>query len=147
MFVRERMTRHPLTVSPDASVHKAQVLMCEGHVRQLPVVDHGRLVGIVSMGDIYRRAPLGTLVLDAREAEQLLDHVLIGGVMTLQPEVVEPDTPLLDAARRILQRRIGALPVVEQGQLVGILTGSDVLQALLSALGTNGNGGGRSARD
>jgi len=138
MLVREQMTRRPLIISPEASVRKAQMLMREGHVRQLPVVDHDRLVGIITMGDIYRRAPLGAVAVEARDAELLLDHVQVGGVMTLRPEFVEPDAPLLEAARRILSRRIGALPVVDQGQLVGILTGSDVLQALISALGVNG---------
>ena len=136
--MREQMTRRPLIISPEASVRKAQMLMREGHVRQLPVVDHDRLVGIITMGDIYRRAPLGAVALEPSDAELLLDHVQVGGVMTLRPEFVEPDAPLLEAARRILSRRIGALPVVDQGQLVGILTGSDVLQALISALGMNG---------
>jgi acetoin utilization protein AcuB len=133
MFVRDQMTRHPLTVRPDDSIRKARVLMREGQVRRLPVVEGDRLVGIVTLGDIFRRSPAGPLQ-DDGEPNILLDHVLVGGVMSLKPLVTSPDSDLVDAARMMLERKVGALPVLEHGQLVGILTETDVLQALITTL-------------
>jgi acetoin utilization protein AcuB len=137
MLVRERMTRHPLTVSPEDSVRRARILMHEGHVRRLPVVDRDRLVGIITAGDIWRRLPAGMPLTDERDGDQLLDHVLVGGVMTLQPRVISPETSLLDAAHLMLEQKISALPVVERGHLVGILTETDILKAMIAKMGTN----------
>jgi acetoin utilization protein AcuB len=135
MLVREQMTRYPLTVSPEDSVRKARVLMHEGQVRRLPVVDHDRVVGIITAGDIWRRSPAGTPLAEERDADELLDHVLVGGVMTLQPHVTAPETSLIDAAQVMLAQRISALPVVEHGHLVGILTETDVLKAMIAEVG------------
>ncbi len=71
------------------------------------------------------------------DADRLLDYIQVGGVMTLQPYVTSPDTPLLDAARMMLTHRVGGLPVVERGHLVGILTESDILTAFVTSLESN----------
>ncbi|MBI4518839.1 MAG: CBS domain-containing protein [Deltaproteobacteria bacterium] len=131
------MSRHPLAISPDDSVRKARMLMRDGHVRRLPVLDGERLVGIITAGDIWRRSPSLVAPLDEDNEDELLDHIQVGGIMTLQPRVTSPETPIIDAARAMLQYQIHALPVVDRGQLVGILTESDVLRAMVAELAGN----------
>jgi acetoin utilization protein AcuB len=122
--VRDWMTRAPAAVSPDCSIETALLSMRQTEIRHLLVVDAGRLVGIVSSRDWRRidpRTPSG--------GEQPIAHI-----MSEDPVTIAPETPVTVAARVLLERRIGCLPVRDGEVIIGIFTRSDALDALLSAL-------------
>lgn len=131
MDVRHHMTRNPVTVSPADSLHKAWLLMRQAHLRRLPVLENNRVIGIVTDRDIWERSPAG--VVDGRHAdsEYLMDHLRIMGIMTLRPVTVAPSTSVDDAARLLRASKVGALLVVDAGELLGILTKGDIIDALL----------------
>jgi acetoin utilization protein AcuB len=124
--VRDWMTKQPATVAPDCSIGAALGRMRRAEVRHLLVVDADQLVGIVSHRD-WSRVQAGGL-LDGWEEQP------VTRIMTEDPVTVAPDTPATAAARVLLERRIGCLPVRDGGAIVGIFTTSDALEALLSAL-------------
>jgi acetoin utilization protein AcuB len=99
------------------------------HIRHLPVQEHGRLVGMISDRDLRSVLPSPATSLAVWELNYLLDQLTVGEVMTRFVMTVAPDVSVAEASGRMLGQRIGALPVVEDGQLVGILTRSDVLRA------------------
>lgn len=127
MSVREWMTKDPLTVSPQTSVFRAWRVMQERRIKHLPVLDGDRLMGIVSDSDLRLALPSPATSLEAHEINYLLDRMTVSEVMAKPVVTVTISTPLQDAARTLLRHRIGALPVMEGGALVGILTRSDVL--------------------
>ncbi len=129
MLVREWMTKDPLTVGPTTSVEAAWRLMQERRIRHLPVVVEGRLVGIVTDRDLRRVLPSPATSLEIHELRYLLDKLTLAEVMTKDVITTTRFTPVTDAARTLLRNRIGALPVVQGGMLVGILTQADVLEA------------------
>ncbi len=121
--VRDWMSARPVTVAPSCPLEQALQLMRTRAIRHLLVADAEQLVGVVSSRDVRR--PLtdgGTAITPATP---------VGHVMTESPITVGPDLPLTEAARLMLDRKIGALPVIEGEQLVGILTKSDALEALV----------------
>lgn len=122
--VRDWMTRNPRTVPVEASVGDvARVMRAEG-IRHVIVLDAGAIVGIVSNRDL--RGPL------PGEAPHAAPAAAISQVMSDSPVSVTANTPLAEAARAMLDLRVGALPVTDDLQLVGILTKSDALEALLT---------------
>lgn len=132
MYVREWMTRSPVTVSPTTPISEARQLMERRRIRHLPVVDEaGRLVGIVTDRDIRLNLPSPATSLSIWEVNYLLARLTVGEVMTRNVLTASPDWPVEDAARAMLERRIGALPVLEEGRLVGIVTETDLLRAWL----------------
>jgi acetoin utilization protein AcuB len=134
--VGDRMTPVPLTIRSTAKVADAIRLMREGKIRHLPVVDGShRLVGIVTDRDLRQ------VILDPRLQERLgpglgdaLEDLAIEDVMTWAVITVHPETEIRDAARLLHQRKIGALPVVKNDRLVGILTETDVLRVFAEVL-------------
>ncbi len=130
MDVRRYMTRNPVTVGPNDSIRKVRLLMRQGHVRRLPVVENRRVVGIVTDRDLWERSPASVSEEEA-DGHDLADHLRVMGIMTLQPVAVTPTMSVLEAARRLRDSHIGALLVVEDGMLVGILTKGDLIDALL----------------
>lgn len=123
MQVRDAMTRRVTTVTPNTTVTAALRLLYVQRIRHLPVVEDGRLVGIVSDRDLTpaaRSAPSAAI-----------RKRLVADVMTPAARWVRPDDELFDATRQMLSWRISALPVVEHDQLVGILTTTDCLRAMV----------------
>jgi acetoin utilization protein AcuB len=131
MEVRRYMTRNPVTVGPNDSIRKVRLLMREGHVRRLPVVEDRRLVGIVTDRDLWERSPAGVSETQEVDGHDLADHLRVMGIMSLQPVTVAPTSSVLDAAQLLRDNHLGALLVVEDGVLLGILTKADVIDALL----------------
>jgi nucleotide-binding universal stress UspA family protein/CBS domain-containing protein len=117
-LVARWMSSSPVTAVPDEKLSKIQARMHEGNFRCAPVLDNGRLVGLVTDRDV--RANMGRL--DSVEAKY---------AMTENPVTVSPTTPLHDAARMLLEQKIDGLPVLEDGQLVGVITNSDIMRAFL----------------
>ncbi|HLF28133.1 MAG TPA: CBS and ACT domain-containing protein [Anaerolineae bacterium] len=136
MLVKERMSRHPVLSAPDLSISDALNLMKQEHIRRLPVVDkHGRLVGIVSDKDLLHAAPSPATSLSVWEITYLLGKIKVEDVMTKKVITVTEDTPLEDAARIMVDNKIGGLPVVHTGAVVGIITETDLFKTFMELLG------------
>lgn len=136
MLVRDRMTQNPITIIPDISVTEALRLMSEKKIRRLPVVNRsGQLVGIVSDRDLFQASPSPATSLAVWEIHDLLAKLTVEKCMAKDVITVSEDTPLEEAARIMVDRRIGGLPVVNAGKLVGIITESDLFNILLELLG------------
>ncbi len=132
MFVGERMTKQPITVLESAGVDEALDLMRQNHIRRLPVVDKkGRMVGIVSELDLLKVSPSPATTLSMWELPYLLARIKMRDVMTKEVITVAEDTPLEEAARIMADNKIGGLPVMRDGELVGIITETDLFKTFL----------------
>jgi len=127
MLVSRRMQKKPVTVSPEDHLATVQKKMKEGGFRRTPVVENGRLVGIVTDKDL--RQHLG-----------YLDRTKVNAAMSEKLVTVLPKNTLEEASQLLLKHKIGGLPVVKEGQLVGIITTSDILQAFLDVMGVSEEG-------
>ncbi len=134
MRVADIMTANPVTVTPRNAIRTAINLMREGGFRRLPVVDRGKLVGIITDRDLRRAANSPYVVREKWYDNFVLDHIEVGTCMTADPLTVGPDTTVAEAARLMRDHKIGGLPVVSGGQLVGIVTETDLLNFLIELL-------------
>lgn len=125
--VRDIMTSDVTTLKRNETLTLADDIMHLGRIRHLPVTgeDEGELVGIVSQRDLFRGALAQALGYGQRGRRKLLDTLLVKEVMANDVITTTPDTLLVDAARVLAERKIGCLPVVDKGRLVGILTEGD----------------------
>jgi len=131
MRVKEWMSASPTTAGPKTSVSEAREVMRRKVIRHLLVTEGERLVGIVTDRDIRLNLPSPATSLSVWEINYLLTKLTVGDVMTKAVITVEPERPIEEAARLMLEHRIGALPVVEDGRLGGILTETDLLRAFV----------------
>ena len=132
--VADIMTPNPLTVTPRNAIRTAVNLMREGGFRRLPVVDRGRLVGIITDRDLRRAANSPFVVREQWYDNFILDHIEVGSSMTPNPLTITPTAPVAEAARLMLDHKIGGLPVLSDGQLLGIVTETDLLNFLIELL-------------
>ena len=130
-IVRNWMTPNPITITPQTTLPEAHRLMNEHNVRRLPVVNKGKLVGIVTRGDVREAQASDATTLSVYELNYLLDQIPAKEFMAYEPLTVSADAPIGEAARRMLQHKIGGLPVVEYGELVGIITETDLCRMLI----------------
>ena len=131
MKVRDAMTRNPLTIGADAGLPVADALMKDRGVRHLPVVgESGQLLGVLTDRDMEHAAFVPALADALGWEPRWLKAPRVRDVMTWSAVTTEPDIALHQAALLMVQHRIGSLLVVEDGTLVGILTGRSVLAAL-----------------
>ncbi len=141
MLVHERMSRNPYTITEETPVEEALKRMREFHVRRFPVVSKaGKLVGIVAERDLLYASPSPATSLSIYELHYLLSKLTVAEVMTKDVITVTEDTPVEDAARIMTDRKIGSLPVVRDGQLVGIITETDLFKLFLELLGARKKG-------
>lgn len=122
MLVRERMTPNPVTVASKAMLSVARDTMTAGKFRRVPVVQDGVLVGILTDRDL-------------RQYVGVEERTRIEAAMTETPLTIPPTLTVAEATRLMLKHQISGLPVLEGGQLVGIITTSDVLRAFLELSG------------
>ena len=135
MRVSEWMTPAPVSVAPSSSIPDVRELMLRRRIRHLPVVEEGRLVGIITDRDVRTVQPSPATSLTAGEMNYLLARLTVRAVMTRPVLTVGPHEPLVEAVRLLLEHKIGGLPVVEGERLVGILTAGDLLRAFSTTLG------------
>ena len=135
MFVAQRMTANPFTVTSGSSVPEAQEVMASHGVRHLPVVDDGAVVGVISKNDIRAALPSQATTLSAQEATYLVSKLRVGKVMSKPAIVISPDALLEEAALSMRDNKIEILPVVEDGALVGVITESDLLDSFIDIMG------------
>ncbi len=135
MLVRDVMQSKLVTVGPKTTLPQAMRLAAERRVRHLPVVEDGELIGIVSDRDLKQAMASPATSLGVHELNYLLNRLAVAEIMTRAVITTSPTAPVEDAARLMLQEKISALPVLEEGRLVGIVTETDLLQLLVRALG------------
>jgi CBS domain-containing protein len=133
MKVVDLMTNDPLTVTAAETVGKANELMAENNIRQIPVVNGRELLGIVTDRDI--RAFLSEALVGEPEARERALGTAVGEIMTTEPLSMAPDDDLKDAVEMLIEQKFGAIPVVDEAEgLVGIVSYVDVLRSYLERL-------------
>lgn len=130
--VRDVMTTALLCVDSLTTVPEAQRLMQEHRIRRLPVIDDGKLVGIITQGDVRGALPSEATTLNRAEQDYLMKQVKVDRIMHTNVLTITPEATLADAARLMVQRKIGGLPVVaDEGQVIGIVTESDIFSTFV----------------
>ncbi len=132
MLVRHHMSIDPVVLGPEDTLRRVRALMRESGLRRFPVVEDGELVGMVTDRDVRQADMSSEVVQERRYVEYVLDRILVGGIMTPHPITVGPDASLKEAAELILEHKIGGLPVVDAGRLIGIITETDLIRALIA---------------
>jgi len=141
MQVKDRMTANPITVTEDCSFEDALHMMKEKKIRRLPVVNKkGRLVGIVADKDLFSASPSPATSLSVFEVHYLLSKMKMKSLMTKRLITVGCDCPLEEAARIMVDHKIGSLPVLKENKLVGIITETDIFKTFVEILGGRDKG-------
>ena len=137
-FLREKIQKNPVTISPEASFFEARNLIHEKGIRHLPVIDkNGKLVGIVTDRDIREAAPSDATLLSVQELNYLLGKLKVSAFMTPKDKLmtISPDALIEEAIQLMHDHKIGCLPVVEGDKLYGIFTETDALSHLVDIFG------------
>jgi CBS domain-containing protein len=136
--VKDWMVPSPITIGPQATGAEAEALLEARRIRHLPVMDEDHLVGMITDRDI-RLASMPRPRKGSNHPDALLQLIRVEQLMTRDLVTVTPVTPIEEAARLMLERRLGALPVLEGERLVGIISQGDLLKALLALLKPGGD--------
>ena len=140
MLVQERMSKPVMFAQADMPVQDALQLMMREQIRRLPVIEKDKLVGIVSKSDILNASPSQATSLSVWELNYLLSKILVKDVMTTDVATVQEETPIEEAARIMVDRKIGGLPVMRNGGVVGIITETDLFRIFLEMFGARNMG-------
>lgn len=140
MFVKDYMTKDPVTVTPDTPVLDAIRLLKEKGFRRLPVLKNGKLVGLATEKDLKDAMPSKATTLSVWEMNYLLSKLTVEEVMVKNVLTIPAEAPLEEAALLMEEKKIGALPVMEGERLVGIITVTDVMKAFTEVMGLKEGG-------
>ncbi|MBE7554557.1 MAG: CBS domain-containing protein [Anaerolineales bacterium] len=131
-LVKDWMTREVITINSDMTLPEAHRLMTDHKIRRLPVIDNGRLVGIVTLGDVREAEPSSATSLSIWEVNYLLAKLKIGEIMTPKPLTISAEETIGQAARLMLEKKVSGLPVVDEKQhVIGIITESDIFRLVV----------------
>ena len=112
-YVKDWMSRDVITITPDVTLPEAHQLMTENDIRRLPVVKDGRLVGIVTLGDVREAEPSGATSLSIWELNYVISRLTVEKIMTPEPRVIVQDATIREASKMMLDYKISGLPVVD----------------------------------
>lgn len=140
MLVGERMSKPVITVSPEMPISDALNLMKKERIRRMPVVKDGKLIGIVCDVDLLNASPSSVTTLSIWEMNYLLSKITVSEVMSKNVLTVSEDTPIEQAARIMADNKVGGLPVMRDGYVVGIITETDLFKIFLELLGARETG-------
>lgn len=129
--VKDIMSRDVRTVKRNDQLAVADSLLKQERIRHLPVIDEdGEVCAVVSQRDLFRGALLRSLGYGARAEDAMLRQVVVKEAMSAEIHTTTPDAPLAEAARRMIERRVGCLPVIDAGKLVGMVTETDFVRLI-----------------
>ncbi|MCA9952324.1 MAG: CBS domain-containing protein [Anaerolineales bacterium] len=140
MLVKERMSSPVITIDPTMPIMEALDLMKRKNIRRTPVVAGGKLVGIVSDKDLLNAAPSDATSLSVWELNYLIGRITVAEVMTKNVLTISADTPIEEAAYLMSTNKIGGVPVTKGGQLVGLITETDLFKIFLELMGAQQSG-------
>ena len=130
--VRKIMMGSPVTLTPDDTLDLANNVISLGRIRHIPVIENGKLVGLLSERDLIGAAANRIFGLNQKSKSALLKTESVKSIMKKRLVTVTPDTPIKDAARLMADKKIGCVPVISAGSLVGLVTTTNVLRYLES---------------
>jgi acetoin utilization protein AcuB len=141
MRVKNRMTRAPITAQPKTTYNEALRLMENNNIHHLPILNKkGKLVGIVTKSDMLEAEPSRVSTLSIFEIAALLDKVTMDQLMSHPVKAIEDDCSISEAAHFMLEEGVGCLPVMADGELVGIITDSDIFKTFVEITGGGESG-------
>lgn len=140
MLIKGRMSSPVITVEPNLPIMEALELMKSKGIRRTPVMKDGKLVGIISDKDLLNAAPSDATSLSVWELNYLLGKITVGEIMTKEVFTVTDDTPIEEAAYIMADKKIGGLPVMSKGHLVGLITETDLFRIFLELMGARQEG-------
>jgi CBS domain-containing protein len=136
-LVKDWMSSPVVMARPDLPLSKAHMLMKDHQIRRLPVVDEGKLLGIITIGDVREASPSDATTLSIWELNYLWAQLTVEKVMTRHVRTVHPDDSMIDVAEVMLKHKISGLPVVDEaGLVVGMITESDIFRMLVTSRAT-----------
>ena len=136
MLVRDRMTPDPICGHPEMPVTEAQALMRENNIRHLPILDEEKkLVGLITQRSLLRALPSDVSNFSRFEISYILARIKVRNVMVKNVITIDEDTAIEEAARIMADKKIGCLPVMRDGELVGIITDNDLFTTMVDLLG------------
>ena len=137
LTVHDVMSTNPITIGPEDTLSHAQEVMRMHGIRRVPVMIADNLVGLLAEGDLKRAQP-STLSASEAEFREVMDGTQVARIMIKDPVTVTDETPLLDAVQTLQSTKFGALPVLRDGRLCGIVTDTDLLGCLATLLAHGG---------
>lgn len=140
MLVRKKMKKDLITINKSERMTVAKKILEEKNIRHLPVVEGKKLIGLVTNMDIRKAEASPATSLEIRELHYLLDKLTVGEIMTRNVITISPDVSVEEATTILHDNKIGCLPVVEDGNLVGIITENDVMEILINVMGMKEKG-------
>lgn len=140
MFVGERMSHPVIAVSPEVPIHDVLAMFKREHIRRAPVIKDGKLVGIVSERDLLNASPSPVTSLSVWEMNYLISKVTVKQVMSKKVKTIDINTPIEEAARIMADSKIGGMPVVRSGKVVGMITETDLFKIFLELMGARAKG-------
>ena len=143
MLVKDYMTTEVTALQETDSLLDAAMIFVRSSFRHVPVVRDKKVVGIITERDVKQFAPSLLSRTSAEEYNQVMETTPISRVMTREPAVLTPNQPVFDAATVLHSKRVGCMPVVENGELVGIITTTDLLGLLIQIMQEKGVGGSK----
>ena len=135
MFVKNKMTANPFTISPDQTVPEAHEIMTVNGVKRLPVMKNGKLVGVVSKEDILQASPSNATTFSMGEITYLLSKMKVSKIMNKNTITISSSALLEEAAILMRDNNVGFLPVVDDEKLVGIITETNIFDSFIELLG------------
>ena len=128
MIVKDVMKKNVISVEPETTVTEAKELMNKNNISKLPVIKGGKLAGIITKNDLLQAGPSLATTLDMYEISYLLSKLNVKKIMTAEVVTASPDDVVEEAARVMVEKQIGCLPVVKNGVVVGIITENDLFR-------------------
>ena len=129
--IRDLMAQNPATLDRNETLDIPDAIMNLGRIRHMPVVEDGKVVGILSQRDLFRSALIVALGFGRRTTSALIKTIRVKEVMTKPVITITPEMPITDAARLMIEKKIGCLPVVENDKLIGLITETDILRYVI----------------
>ncbi|MHB8776788.1 MAG: CBS domain-containing protein [Anaerolineales bacterium] len=140
MLVGERMSRPVISITRDMPIHDALALFKKEHIRRAPVLQDGKLIGIISDKDLLNASPSQVTSLSVWEMNYMLSKITVKEVMTRKVLTVQADTPIEEAARLMADNKIGGVPVMKADKVVGMITETDLFKIFLELMGARTKG-------
>ena len=140
MLIKERMSKPVISIPPEMPILDALKLMQREKIRRVPVIKDGKMVGIVSDKDLLNAGPSDATSLSVWEMNYLMSKIMVRDVMTREVRTIHEDTPIEEAARIMADNKIGGLPVMRDGRVVGLITETDLFKILLELMGARERG-------